>query len=221
MRPTPTILLFALVLFYSNPIFGQREGFFIAPSILTGYSSVSPVYHVNPEYAPKNNGFNLAFQYGGLAGYKFTKWGAFIELKSSHFNQKFDENDLSGSFQSSYFSYASSIFYQFERLKSSRHYHTAFIGYQLNSPQHANYIVKNKVDATVYSSIDTQYQLQTDHMITAGYGITTGYKLLWADFSLRLGYSLGNIYKPLTAASGKNFFIGFGLSFGLFVNTTK
>lgn len=221
MRPTVTALVFLLSLLGSHMCFGQREGFFVAPSILVGYSNTSPVFHTNPEYAPKNKGFNLAFQYGGVAGYKLTKWGLAVDIKSSHFQQKFDENDLTGSLQSNYLSYGGSIFYQFERLQSSRHYHTAFLGYQLNNPMHANYIVKNKVDATVYSSTDVLYQLQNDHMITAGYGITTGYKLLWADFSVRLGYSLGNIYKPLTNASGKNFFIGFGLSFGLFVNTTK
>lgn len=221
MRPTLTAFVFLLTLLGSHVCFSQREGFFVAPSILAGYSDISPVYHTYPEYAPKNKGFNLAFHYGVVAGYKLTKWGLAVDIKSSHFQQKFDENELMGSLQSNYVSYGSSMLYQFERLQSSRHFHTAFLGFQLNSPTHANYIVKNKVDATVYSSIDALNQLQNDYMITAGYGITTGYKLLWADFSVRLGYSLGNIYKPLTNASGKNFFIGFGLSFGLFVNTTK
>jgi hypothetical protein len=221
MRPKLYVTFFLLILLYAKPSFGQREGVFMAPTILTGYSSITGVYHTNPEYAPANKGFNLAFQYGATAGYKLEKWGLAAEFKNCHYQQNFNEINLSGYLKSTYLSYGGSLFYQFERLQSSRHYHTAYLGYLLNVPQSAAYYVNDNVDATVYSNIDALYQLQNDNMITAGYGITTGYKLLWAEFSVRLGYSLGNIYKPLTGASGKNFFIGFGLSFGLFVNTTK
>ncbi len=221
MRPKLHYLVLLLILLCAHNTFGQREGIFVAPTILTGYSSISGVYHVNPDYAPKNKGFNLAFQYGATAGYKGVKWGFAAEFRGAHYRQNFKENNLSGYLKTYYASYGGSIFYQFERLQSSRHYHTAFFGYQLNVPQSANYFVNDIVDATVYSNVDALYQLKNDNMITAGYGITTGYKLLWAEFSVRMGYSLGNIYKPLTNATGKNFFIGFGLSFGLFVDTTK
>ena len=202
-------------------IFAQREGFFIAPHVLTGYNYISPVYHLNTDYAPANRGYNVAFQFGGVTGYKLDKMGIQAEVNSSYFQQNFKQNDLEGNLQLNYLSFGGSLFYQFERIKSSRYYHTVKLGYCANVPQHAYYIVKNSLDATIHADQDVLYQFTTDHMITAAYGITTGYKLLWADFSIVAGYSLTNIYKPLTGVKANNFFLGFSLGFGLFLNTNK
>lgn len=201
--------------------FAQREGFFIAPEVATGYSYIANIYHPDPAHGPANKGYNVMFMYGGQTGYKFKKWGAKVGVHGSHFYQNLNQNDLIGSFEADYLSTSFEVFYQFERVKSSRYYQSIFFGYQLNSPRQAKYMSKNSVDATVYADQDQTAFMQNDHMITAAYGITTGYKLLWADFSFKMGYSLGNIYKPLTATTGKNFFIGFGLAFGLFLNTNN
>ncbi len=201
--------------------FAQREGFFIAPEVATGYSYIANVYHPDALHAPANRGYNVMFQYGGQAGYKFKRWGLKLGAYGSHYSQNLKQNDFTGDLTTEYFSYSAEILYQIERIKSSHYYHTVRLGYQLNTPREAHYMSKNAVDATVYADQNQIDLLQNDHMITAAYGISTGYKLLWADFSLRMGYSLGNIYKPLTATKGKNFFIGFGLAFGLFLNTNK
>lgn len=200
---------------------GQREGFFVAPQLFTGFNYISNVYHTNPLYAPANKGYNVAFNFGATAGYKLKKMGLAAEIGGTHFQQNFKQNDLEGDLQLNYLSYGITGFYQFERIKSGRFYHTMKLGYQLNSPQRADYLVKNSLDNTIYADTSQLGYLQNDHMIVVGYGITMGYKLLWADFSVKAGYSLSNIYNTLTGLKSKNFFIGFGLSFGLFVNTNK
>ena len=204
-----------------NPSFAQREGFFIAPSVLTGYNYLSPVYHLDAQHAPANRGYNVSFQFGGITGYKLEKSGIQAEMNSSFFQQKFKQNEIEGNLQLNYLSVGGSLFYQFERIKSSRYYHTIKAGYLYNIPQSAHYIVKNSLDATIYADEDVKSQFANNHMLTVSYGITTGYKLLWADFSLKAGYSISNIYKPLTGITAKNFFLGFGLSFGLFLNTNN
>jgi hypothetical protein len=212
-------LFTVLTFLWCSDTLAQRQGFFLAPEVTTGFSYIAQVYHPDPEHAPANSGYNVMFQYGAQTGYKLDKWGFKLGVYSSHFNQNFQQNDLIGNLALQYLSYSAEIMYQFARIMSSQYYQTVRLGYQLNNPRNAHYISKNDLDATVYADQDQTEGLQNDHMITVAYGITTGYKLLWADFSFRLGYSLGNIYNPLASTTGKNFFIGFGLAFGLFLNT--
>lgn len=214
-------LITLLTCIWLTQSFAQREGFFIAPEVATGFSYIADVYHPDAAHGPANKGYNVMFQYGGQAGYKFKKWGLKLGVYGSHYNQNLKQNDLTGSLNLEYLSYSTAFFYQFERIKSSRYYQTIHLGYQLNAPRQAQYMSKNAVDATIYADENQIGIMQNDHMITAAYGITIGYKLLWADFSLRAGYGLSNIYKPLTQTNGKNFFIGFGLAFGLFLNTNN
>ena len=221
MHPKLRIFLSTLAILVCNHSFGQREGFFIAPQIFTGFNYIEGVYHTNPNYAPANKGYNVMFNFGATAGYKLKTIGLASEIGVTHFQQNFKQNNLEGDLQLNYNSFGLNAFYQFERIKSGRFYHTVKLGYQLNSPQRADYIVKNSLDNTIYADTSQLGYLKNDHMIIVGYGITTGYKLLWADFSVKAGYSLGNIYNTLPPVKGKNFFLGFGLSFGLFVNTNK
>lgn len=220
MRLNPAIPFFVLIL-CAFKVIAQDPGFFIAPSALVGYSYISPIYHTVPEYAPANEGFNLAFQVGGVAGYKLKKAGVEIEYKNSNFQQHFDQGSLAGDLSTRYNTFGVHLLYQIAEINSSHYFHTVKIGYLYNDLIDAQYMVKDKISGEVYANENVSYPLQNDNMLSVEYGITRAYKLLWADFNLRIAYSITNIYKPLTGTTGKNFFIGFQLAFGLFANTNK
>ena len=76
---------------------GENHGgcYFIAPEVATGFSYIAAVYHPDPLHGPANRGYNVMFQYGGQAGYKFKKWGATLGVYCSHFNQNLDQKNLS------------------------------------------------------------------------------------------------------------------------------
>lgn len=186
-----------------------------------GYNSISQIYHPVESISPNNKGFNVAFQYGGIAGYKLKKSGIQVEFKISNFQQNMSQDDVEGDFNVRYNSWGTLFLYQLGEINQSGYFHTVKLGALFNSPQYGHYMVKNKVSAEVYANVDQLDILKNNSMICADYGISKGYKLLWVDFSLRAAYNLNNIYKPLTEVNGKNFFLGFQLAFGLFANTNK
>lgn len=195
---------------------GQQEGIFVAPSVLVGFNYIAEIYHPIAEHAPANRGFNTAFQYGGIAGYKWKKVGVEVEFKAANYRQNFNQNNDVGNLQLQYFGYGCHFLYQLGPINNTKYFHTLKLGGLINTPRSAQYIAKNEVTGEVYANENQNDLAQTNAMISAAYGITTGYKLLWADFSIRAAYSLNNIYKPLTGINGKNFVIGFQLAFGLF-----
>ena len=188
---------------------------------MVGYNHISHIYHPVEFVAPANKGFNVAFQYGAITGYKLKKLGIQLEFKISNFQQKFAQGELEGDFTVRYNTWGTLFLYQLGEINQSGYFHTVKLGALFNSPQYGHYMVKNKITAEVYTNEDQLNLLQNNAMICADYGISKGYKLLWVDFSLRAAYNLNNIYKPLTGVNGKNFFLGFQLAFGLFANTNK
>lgn len=216
-----TLSTFCFLLFTTNAAFAQQKGWFLASNTFAGYNYISPVYHIDAAHAPTNRGYNVAFNYGGIAGYKLEKIGVLTQFSSAYFQQKFKQNDVIGSLQLHYLMFGGQLFYQINAIGISQYHHTIKLGYTYLTPQFADYIVKNSVDGTIYAKADATYQFGTQHMITAAYGISTGYRLFWADLSVVTGINLNNIYKPLTNTKGNNFFIGLNFSFGLFVNTNK
>jgi len=213
-----TFLVLFFVAFHAK---AQQEGFFIAPSAMVGYNSIVDVYHPVENITPANKGFNVAFQYGAVAGYKLEKLGLQLEFKISNFQQNMAQDQLEGDFSTRFNTFGTHFLYQLGEINQSGYFHTVKLGVLYNSPQYAHYMVKNKISGEVFANTDQLFLLQNNSMISAEYGITKGYKLLWVDFSLRTAYNLNNIYKPLTGVNGKNFFIGFQLAFGLFANTNK
>ncbi len=212
-------ILFCLLI--SFKALSQQQGFFIAPSAMVGYDYITKIYNPDSLQPPANKGYNSAFQFGAIAGYKGQKSGVLVEYKTSSFAQNMKQNDVEGNLNIQYNSFGIFALYQLSPIKSSRYYQTAKLGYLYNVPRSAHYLTKNSVTGQIYNDEDQLYAMQNNHMLAIEYGITTGYKLLWADFSLKMAYSINNIYKPLTETNGKNFFIGFQLAFGLFANTNK
>ena len=200
---------------------GQQSGFILAPEVFVGYNLFTEVYHPNPLAQPKNAGFNTAFQYGGTTGYKFDQWGFLLDYKRSHYQQNFNENQQKGDVKTHYNAFGLRVLYQIDAIKRSKYFHTVKLGYLLNIPQSAEYLNKNDVTGEIYADEDQLYALNDVHMLVLEYGITTGYKLLWADFSIKTGFGLNNIYKPLTNINANNFFIGVQLAFGLFAKTNN
>ncbi len=215
------LLILCFITIAGNALLAQRNGFFLAPHILTGFNYIAPIYHLQPQYAPANRGYNLSFQYGGCTGYKGKKLGVQAEVHSAYYQQNFKQNTLVGGLQLNVLQLGGHVFYQLKRIKSSHYYQTIKLGYGINFPQEATYHVKNSADGTNHADENIAAQFTNHHQISAAYGITTGHKLLWADFSLVSSYTITNIYKPLTGIHANNFFLGFSLSFGLFLNTNK
>jgi len=222
MRLTNFLVLF-LTFFAALNLKAQREGFFVGPSALVGYNYISKIYHpkADSSIAPANKGFNVAFQFGGVLGYKFNRAGFQVEYKTANFQQKMKQGDFEGDFTMRTNMFGAFLLYQLGEINQSDYFHTIKLGWLYNQTRYAHYMLNNSVSGEVYVNEDQLYTLQNNQMISAEYGVTKGYKLLWADFSIRAAYNLTNIYKPLTATNGKNFFIGFEIAFGLFANTNK
>ncbi len=219
-----TLAIFSFLFFFAAPnLRAQQSGFFAGPSALVGFDYISKIYHPQADsgIAPANKGFNVAFQFGGVAGYKFKKLGFQAEFKTSNFQQNLKQEDLVGDFTVRYNTFGAQFLYQLGEINLSDYFHTIKLGWLYNTPKYGHYLVKNNSTGDIYADEDQLYALQSNHMLSIEYGITKGYKLLWADFSLRAAYNITNIYKPLTATNGKNFFLGFQLAFGLFANTNK
>lgn len=215
------LLLPILSLFSASLAQAQQAGVIVAPEVLVGYNQFTTVYHPNPLAQPSNSGFNTAFQYGVTAGYKLKKWGILADYKGAHYQQNFNQNHQMGDVKTFYEAVGIRILYQLNAINRTNYFHTIKLGYLFNRPQHAHYLNKNDITGEIYADQDQLYALEDMHMLTLEYGITTGYKLLWADFSIKSGVSLNNIYKPLTNVNATNFFIGFQIAFGLFAKTTK
>ena len=218
------VLQFSIVLvlfFAAKSTAGQQTGFILAPEVFVGYNLFTQVYHPNPTAQPKNAGFNTAFQYGGTTGFKFDQWGILVDYKNAHYQQNFNEDLQKGDIKARYNAIGVRVLYQINALKRTKYFHTVKVGYLLNIPQGADYLNKNDLTGEIYANEDQLYALNDVHMLVFEYGITTGYKLLWADFSVKTGFGLNNIYKPLTNINTKNFFIGFQLAFGLFAKTNN
>ena len=65
-------LAFFIFLFFltAQNLRAQQSGFFAGPSALVGFNYISKIYHPQADsaIAPANKGFNVAFQFGGVAG---------------------------------------------------------------------------------------------------------------------------------------------------------
>lgn len=218
---TKLYLLAILAQAYVSQSFGQHAGIFAAPNAMLGYNNISAVYHPYSSYAPKNKGFNYAFQVGLVAGYKLEHAGIQFSYNRSYFEQNFDSQNIVGNLAMNANSFGISALYQLGKIGQTRYFHTLKFGYIYSQPEEANYKVQDAHNNDVYGDTTMLYALQNNHAISVEYGITTGYKLLWADFSVKAAYNISNIYKPLTDTNGKNFFIGVSLSFGLFLYTNK
>jgi len=199
----------------------QNQGLFFGPSGMTGYTSTSNIHHPAEGISPKNKGFNLALQYGITVGYHYNKFGLLAEVRRLYSTQKFDENNQFGYLETNQNAIAALFFYNLGPMGNSGFNHAIKLGAQLNSPYYAHYQVQNRTDGTIYVSDSHLKLMQNNVQFLAEYGLTMYYKLLWADFSLRGGYSLNSIYKPDIENSARNFFIGINLGFGIYTKTSK
>lgn len=191
----------------------------MGPMGLNGFDYIAEIDHANPLYTPANKGYNLTLQYGIVTGFKWKKIGVQLESKTVYYEQKLKQNDMLGSVKLNYVSFGLHGLYQFAPIYNSSFYHTVKVGIVGNYAQSGMYALKSKSTGDVYADTDIYYTLQDNYMLSLQYGISMGYRLLYADFSLCTAYSINSIYKPDQNVKGHNFYIGLQLAFGIFAST--
>lgn len=198
----------------------QTKGLYFGPSSLIGFSKTSHIYHPVEGVSPKSSGYNLALHYGGTIGYKAYKAMVQLEFRALYFNQNFDESNQNGQLEVNTANYGLMMGYELAPLGKSGFNQNIRAGFSLSIPNYSHYEVKN-YNGTIYASENHLNFLQNNWQFIAEYAISMHYKLLWADFGLRAGYSLNSIYKNKISYNARNFYIGLNLGFGIFLKTSK